>query len=269
MSKRSNKLSNGKVRMDSVKSGSTNVSVSISKLPREPKNKKVKKEDQITVNKINARLRAVKKEFGNAFLQRTIVDELKTDPNLSFTKAGMISAKKSVIDDETLAYLDQKVKKVKDIRKEFENDDRIKKALERGEDQPQWTAKQRNQIIAAQVQAMYNIGGSFESALQAFYDVYQEIEQQFGSNDLILAEDGFMSETFNELRSIMDELYREKNDIDRALHSTGLKTYTELDAITTRISNLETVYVDYLSEKAAYDDAVNEHIQALADKEEK
>ena len=216
------------------------------------------------VNKFNARLKAIKKEFGEKFFNKEILSNLQSDINITLTKGGTISAKKSIIDEDTAGYLEQIIPTNQELFNKYKEDIRIKPLIENE------TSKiKQKAIIGKQIYHMYNVQDSIDDAIKVdFYNDRDEIQVEFTEDgNLIPPEDDYLVDIYKDLDAMLNELKKEKDSIQKAIKAKGIKSYAELDDIQNRIANLREALLEFRMERDAYNDAQNYHIQELAEME--
>ena len=271
-------IKHGSAKSSSVKSSSSSSGSSIklkgrsleSNMKRLEKSQ-IKKEKEFKkkqIQKYNARLKEINKQFGRlkdvgSMSQALYGENLLSVDNLKMTKAGYISVK-SDLSQESMEYLNMIIKTPKKVYKELkESDDEfIKNSLEKTKGKSENIVKKNlgKQFIAKKafkgtVSSMikedwYEFKKELESSLPDISDITKFVPEPPKNNDEL-------KQSYTELCDTIATLITEKNTISGELASSGKKTWEDLLDIQGEIGALHDAYDKWHKAYGEYVDIIN------------
>lgn len=230
------------------------------------------------VKKYNQRLEKLKQKFGEDYVNKEVLPDLLTDPNIKLDDNGKIDAAKSIIDRDTVSFLDDTVLTTTKELDKYKDDERIQQAIE---SKGLTDIKDIRREIAAQVVSMHTVTEeSFKGQLDHYYHVVRPEVQSLAKdapigidvlptteyddlNEEINIARAQFEEEYNSIIDNVDEMKGLDNDIDVKLSSSGLKSWTELQDISHDMSLVEQLFIETESRLKSYNRSITKFVSAI------
>lgn len=262
-------IKHGSANSSSVKSSSSSSGSSSIKLKgrslesnmKRLEKSQIKKEKEFKkkqIQKYNARMREIDKQYGRGMSKALYTESLKSVNGIKLvTKSGRISTT-SDLTEESLSYINALIDKPKEVYKELEKseDKYIQNALEKYKDKDIAVIKKK---LGKEFVAKKSFSGTVDEMIEFFYNLSNELEYYLRSSTEIPfpEERKDLEEFYYDIKKDLLILNGDANAVSDDLNRKGTKTWSDLSSIQKRIQDMSARYIDLQANIEIYIDRLS------------